>query len=67
MKKEKIRDYEVQAKLTLYTSTTVSARSLEEATEKSKNLKEQDFVDFNGDYIDGNMRITGVYESGFEL
>jgi hypothetical protein len=63
MEKEKLRDFEIQATLVLLVTTTVPARSLDEAVGKSKELKESDFVDFKGDYMDGKMRITGIYES----
>lgn len=59
----KERSYQIQAKLDLLVAIEVSAKSLEEALQKSSNLKETDFVEINGDYIDGNYRITGVYES----
>ena len=61
MNKDRQKDYTVQAKLDLVVSINISARSLEEALEKSKQLKVQDFVDILGDYIDGEMEITGMY------
>lgn len=63
----KTRSYEIQAKLVLLTSKTISAESLEAATEKAKGLKEIDFVDIHGDFMDGGMRITGIYESNPEM
>jgi hypothetical protein len=59
----KMIEFEVQAKLDLLVSTTVSAKSIEEALEKAKGLQETDFVEFLGDYIDGKFRVSGVYES----
>lgn len=59
----KTREYQVQAKLELLISISTNASSLLEAIEKSKNLKEDSFADIIGDYVDGEMRITGVYES----
>ena len=61
--KDKQKDFEVQAKLELLVSITVTAKDLNEAVEKSKELHENDFTDFLGDYIDGSFRVTGVYES----
>jgi adenosine deaminase len=61
--KDKQKDFEVQAKLELLVSVTVSAKNLDEAIEKSKGFRETDFVDILGDYMDGNFYISGVYES----
>jgi hypothetical protein len=44
----------------------ICAGSLEEALEHSKTMKEKDFVDIHGDYIDGRFSITGIYESSAE-
>ncbi len=59
----KQKDYEVQAKLELVVSITISAVDLDKAVEISKGFTETDFVDMHGDYLDGKFRITGVYES----
>ncbi len=67
MEKEKPREFEVQARLVLLTTLTVSAKSLEEAMAKAGLLQERDFVEFAGDYIDGSMRITGIFESSTSL
>lgn len=59
----KTKTFEVQARLNLLTTITIEAQSLEEAMAKSKTLKEGDFVNFEGEFMDGGMRITGLYES----
>jgi hypothetical protein len=61
MTKNKLKQFTVSAKLDLLVSVEVTARSLDEALEKSKSLKVQDFVDVDGDYLDGEMEITGIY------
>ena len=62
--KEKTREYQVMALITVTASIPIGAKSLSEAVEKSKELKEADFIDFNGDYVSGeDYRVTGVYES----
>lgn len=58
---KKIKDFQVMAKLTLDISIPVSAKTIEEAVEKSKVLDEHDFVEILGEYMDGNYEITGVY------
>lgn len=58
----KRKQFVVQAKLNLWTSITVTASSLEEALAEAKKLNESDFVEFQGDFIDGDFRITGAYE-----
>lgn len=54
--------YTVQAKLDLFVSIEVRAQSLADALEQSKTLKETDFVEIGGEFIDGSMEVTGVYK-----
>jgi hypothetical protein len=60
---EKNKEYQVQAVVKTSVSVPVWAKTLEEAIEKSKGLKDDDFVEVIGEHIDGDFRITGVYES----
>ena len=62
----KNRSYEVQARLVLLVTQSITAESLEAAIVKSKDFKETDFVEIAGDLLDGTIRITGVYESSTE-
>ena len=57
-----MKTFQVSAKLDLFVSTEIQAKSLEEALEKARKFKEQEFVTILGDYLDGNMEITGIYE-----
>jgi hypothetical protein len=59
----KIKTYQVMAKVEVDVSIEVQATSLEEAIQKSSSLKEQDFITIDGEYLDGNFEITGVYKS----
>jgi hypothetical protein len=52
--------YNVYARLNLEVSVEIQAQSLEEALEQARKLKEVDFVDIPGEFLDGNMQITGV-------
>jgi hypothetical protein len=56
--------YNVYANLNINVAISISAKSLEEALEKSKGFKEKDFIQFEGEYIDGNMKINGIIEEG---
>ena len=60
---KKTKSYLVQAVLHLMVATEVRAKDLDEALEIAKTMKESDFVDIHGDYVDGNMSVTGVYEA----
>jgi len=55
-------NYCIQGKLTLEVCLSISAKNLDEALEKSKKLKVDDFVEFKGDFCDGNMKIVGIFE-----
>jgi hypothetical protein len=60
-KKTTKKKYSVYATLHLQISIDVEAESMTDALEKSKALKEEDFVLMHGDYCDGHMEITGLY------
>jgi hypothetical protein len=60
----KCKCFEVQARLVLITSISIGADSLEDAVEQSKDLQENNFIKFKGDYLDGSYKITGVFERG---
>ena len=53
--------YTIQAKLNLEVGIEVKAASLEAAVETAKTLKEEDFVTILGDYMDGDVQITGAW------
>lgn len=57
----KLKTYTVYSKLQLEVSTEINASSLIEAAEKTQELKEKDFVTIKGEYLGGNMNITGVF------
>lgn len=61
--KAKTRSFDVHARMNLLVSISISAQSLDEAVEASKKMAEEDFVDFIGDYVDGEFRISGIFES----
>ena len=59
-KQEPLQAYGVWARCRQQVIVEIRARSLEDALEKSKELKEEDFVTVNGEYCDGEFEITGV-------
>jgi hypothetical protein len=59
---KKLKTYNIMAKLILDVDITIKADSLEDAISRSKELKEYDFVEFNGNFLDGSMTITGAFE-----
>ena len=63
MSKEKQNEYAVWADVQRTVIVKVSAKSLEEATEKARLLDEDEFVTVNGEHIDGEFEITGVLKS----
>lgn len=60
MAKNRLQEYGVNAVLVLDVMTKISARSLEEAIEKAKDMREDSFVIFLGDYNDGKFKLSGV-------
>mgnify|MGYP001559823117 CR=1 FL=1 len=59
---KKLTTFNVMAKLTLDVSIAIDAESLLDALYRTTELKEQDFVTIDGEYLDGEMKIIGVYE-----
>lgn len=53
--------YNVTARWCADLSVEISAKTLAQAVEKSKDLKLQDFAKVLGSYDDGNFAIKGVY------
>jgi hypothetical protein len=66
-KSKKLETYCIQAVLKLMVTVEISAPDLDTALAKSKEFKEEDFVTILGDYMEGNMKITGVYAARTDL
>ena len=60
----KDRTFNVTARIVIISDVEVEASSFEEAVEKSKSLKETDFVTVDGEYNDGSIRIVSVSKPG---
>ncbi len=57
----RLKSYTVYAKVTVECGINIKAESLEDAVEKANELKETDFVEIFDNYMDGNLKITGVH------
>ena len=59
---KKLETFHIYAKILLETSLEIGAENLQNALEKSKELKISDFVDIIGEHCDSELKITGIYE-----
>jgi len=59
---KKLETFHIYAKVLIETSIEIGAENLQNALEKSKELKISDFVDIIGEHNDSELRITGIYE-----
>ena len=59
---KKLNTYQVCAVVELEIGITINAESFEDALEKAKKLRETDFVKPLGEYSDGAMEISSVFD-----
>jgi len=59
---KKVKSFIVAARLNIECDTEIKAESLEDAIAQARKLSECDFVTIHGDYMDGDMDVTGVFE-----
>jgi hypothetical protein len=59
--------YDVHAQVWLDTSVPVSAGSLDEAVQRAKNMKIQDFVRIKGNHNDSKVKVVGVIQEMKEI
>lgn len=52
----------VEGRMSVCVGIEISAKSLEEALEKTKSMKITDFITIDGDHNDSNFRVSGVFE-----
>lgn len=62
MTKKKINSYTVSVDITLSTTVDIKAESFEEALAEARELKVPDVVEFEGDYCDGDIAVSGVFK-----
>jgi hypothetical protein len=56
----KLKVFNVTGRLSLIVQIDIKADSFEDALAQSTELKEQDFITINGDFMDGKISIVGV-------
>lgn len=61
--KNRLKTYQVTARLALMVAIEIQAESLEDAAVRTKELKEGDFVEVLGEFQDGNIFIQGVSDN----
>lgn len=57
-----VNAYRIMAKLEIECDITIQAESLEEALERSRELKPADFFDSKGELMDESLHIKGLFE-----
>jgi len=58
----KLKTFQVMVHVNLDTVIEVRAENLEDAIAKGREFKMKDVVDFDSDWIDGDVTVNGVYE-----
>lgn len=58
----KLKTYQVMVHVNLDTVVEVKAESLEDAIARGREFKMKDVVDFDTDWVDGDITVNGVYE-----
>lgn len=59
---KKLKEYFVSVKVLVDTTVTVRAESFEDALIKGRELDVKDVVEFDTDYNDGSIEVSGVYK-----
>lgn len=60
-RKPKHKTYDVSVKVVVDTTISITASSYEEALTKARELGVRDVVEFDTDFNNGSVAITGVY------
>jgi len=56
-----MKTYYIMAKVTANVHLAIKAKSLEDALEQSEILKDDDFINVKGEWVDGEHEIIGVF------
>lgn len=59
-----LKSFSITAKINIESDITISALDLEDALKKSKELDIEDFIEFKGEWIDGDIEINGIFKNG---
>lgn len=57
----KLKTYHIQADIKTLVSIEIKAENMRDAIAQSEALQVQDFITIDGEYIDGELDITGIY------
>jgi hypothetical protein len=64
MMAKKLKKFTVGGKLNLTVGVEINAESLEDALAQARRLKAKDFVEINGEWMDGDLEnINSVWEN----
>jgi len=58
----KTKEFVVMARVMIECDLTIKAESLEDAIAKARTLKELDFIDIKGEFMEGELHVKGVFE-----
>jgi len=61
MPKKTHREFYIEGRMCLTVGITISAKSLEDAFTRAKDLQITDFVDILGDHCDSTFAVSGVF------
>lgn len=60
---KKHKSYQAQARISTLVSVELTAKDVDEALLKAKELRDEDFVEILGECLDNSFELTGVYTS----
>lgn len=60
--KRTMKTFTVFARLNIECTLSIKAESLEDVIAQARTLKELDFINLKGDFLDGSMKIEGAME-----
>jgi hypothetical protein len=67
MNKRKLNTYRVYAIVEMDISILIAAESFEDAVEKSKTLKETDFCKPLGEWNQGALEVSGIFDDSIKM
>jgi hypothetical protein len=59
---KKNKTFTVQVTVEVFTTVEIKAASLEEAITEARKLGVKDVVEFDGEFNDGSIEVTGAFE-----
>lgn len=62
MSKKKLKTFNAQFKIDVFTDIQIEAENLEDAVAKAREYGVTDVIEIPGGHIDSEINLTGVYE-----